>query len=199
MRAKPLRQKPLRQHTASKSKARAIGAFIPDITKRAFQKYGFSAAAILTDWPTIIGADLAAVTCPERLKWPRRIETSRDLDAQPGNRGATLVLRTEPSRALDVQYQCSAIRDRINAYFGYCAVSDIRLLQAPLNDTQPPPEVPASNKPTTMNAASDSALRHDGNINGAAASQTPLNCALARLESNICGTHHTNTLSLDKN
>ena len=127
-----MRAKLFRQYNASRSNVRAVGSFVPDITKRAFQKYGFSAATILMDWSDIIGSDLASVTRPERLKWPRNPEISSAGKEACGRQGATLVLRTEPSRALDVQYQCSTIKDRINAYFGYCAVFEIRLLQAPL-------------------------------------------------------------------
>ena len=130
-----MRAKLFRQYNASRSNVRAVGSFVPDITKRAFQKYGFSAATILTDWPDIIGKDLASVTRPERLKWPRNPEILTGSKEACRRHGATLVLRTEPSRALDIQYQCSTIKDRINAYFGYCAVFEIRLLQAPVAET----------------------------------------------------------------
>jgi hypothetical protein len=35
--------------------ARAVGAFLPRLTRKAFEKYGFSAATLLTDWPAIVG------------------------------------------------------------------------------------------------------------------------------------------------
>jgi hypothetical protein len=42
------------------------------------------------------------------------------------------VLKVDPARALDAQYACAQIIDRINAYFGYRAICEIRLIQAPV-------------------------------------------------------------------
>ena len=58
-------------------------------------------------------------------------ETVRDDDR--GRPGATLVLRVDGPRAIEVQYQSTQIIERINAHFGYRAVSEIRFLQAPLD------------------------------------------------------------------
>ena len=46
--------------------------------------------------------------------------------------GATLVLRIEGPRAIEVQHRAAQILERINAYFGYRAVTDMRFLQAPI-------------------------------------------------------------------
>ena len=111
--------------------AKTVGSFVPRLTKPAFERYGFSAAALITDWSTIVGADIARYTMPERLKWPKRVEWSGDdvADAERGRPGATLVLAVASGRALDVQYKCAQLAERINAYFGYRAVSDIRIVQ----------------------------------------------------------------------
>lgn len=88
---------------------------------------------MLTDWPNIVGNELAQYTVPDRLKWPRRVEAYSDLeDGAEGRPGATLMLRVDPARALDVQYETAQLTDRINAYFGYAAISQIRILQAPV-------------------------------------------------------------------
>jgi hypothetical protein len=70
-------------------------------------------------------------TAPERIKWPRG---SADADGTGASGGATLVVRVEPARALDVEYRSAEIIDRINRYFGYRAVANLRLVQAPLLD-----------------------------------------------------------------
>lgn len=111
--------------------ARAVGSFVPRLTRPVFEKFGFSAATLITDWATIVGADIAAYTAPERLKWPRRVESAAD-DAgedRQGRPGATLFLAVDAGRALDVQYKARQVMERINAYFGYRAVSDLRLVQ----------------------------------------------------------------------
>jgi hypothetical protein len=113
--------------------ARVVGAYVPKLTRKAFEKYGFSAAALLTDWRSIVGADLADFAAPERLKWPRSVASRGDVEVgAEGRPGAVLVLRVEPARALDVQYKAQQILDRINVYFGYRAVTEIRIIQAPL-------------------------------------------------------------------
>ena len=47
------------------------------------------------------------------------------------------MLRVEPARALDIQYKSRLLIDRINAYFGYRAVAEIRLIQMPMPQSEP--------------------------------------------------------------
>jgi hypothetical protein len=113
---------------------KSVGSFVPRLAQKAFEKFGFSTVALLTDWPAIVGQELAGYTLPERLKWPRKAnprgEAQGDAEAGcEGRPGATLVIRVEPSRALDVQYGAAQIIERINSYFGYRAVSELRLQQ----------------------------------------------------------------------
>jgi hypothetical protein len=111
--------------------ARAVGSFVPKLAAKAFEKYGFHSAEIMTAWPRVVGAELSGFTAPERIKWPRG---SADADGTGASSGATLVLRVDPARALDVEYRSAEIIDRINRYFGYRAVATLRLVQAPLLD-----------------------------------------------------------------
>jgi hypothetical protein len=114
--------------------ARTVGAFVPKLTRKAFEKYGFSAATLLTDWLAIVGEEFAAYTAPERLKWPRGTSIPKDADtAQDSRAGAVLVIRVDPARALDAEYRGRQIVERINGYFGYRAIAELRLLQAPLD------------------------------------------------------------------
>jgi hypothetical protein len=46
------------------------------------------------------------------------------------------VLRVDGARALDVQYNARQIIDRINSYFGYAAIAELRIVQAPVAVTQ---------------------------------------------------------------
>ena len=116
---------------ASRAAARAVGTYVPKLTRKAFEKYGFSTVALLTDWVRIVGTDLARATVPERIRWPRAYEGDSDAERRVGA-GATLHLRVDPSRALDIQYKSGLLIDRINAHFGYRAVADLRILQAPV-------------------------------------------------------------------
>ena len=120
--------------------AKPVGAFMPKLTRTAFEKFGFSTAQLLTDWAQIVGPQLAASTSPDRIKWPKTPGADRsDGESRSGPRsGATLHVRVDPARALDVQYKAALIIDRINGYFGYRAVADIRIVQTQVASSQPP-------------------------------------------------------------
>jgi hypothetical protein len=151
------------QHIAAKS----VGSFVPRLTRQAFEKYGFSTATLITDWATIVGADLAKWTEPERLRWPKPVSARAETVDEPdqGRPGATLMLRVEPGRALDIQYRARQIVERINAYFGYRAIADVRLVQAPLTSAgrseprRPHSQVPAAAPPAALKAVADDSVR----------------------------------------
>ena len=118
--------------------ARAVGSFVPRLTQKAMEKYGFSTAALLTDWAAIVGDDLARHSTPLRLKWPRTPDTYGETPADDcGRPGATLHLQVEAHKALDVQYKSRQIVERINSYFGYRAVAELRIVQAPIAPLKP--------------------------------------------------------------
>lgn len=129
----PERQLPPRSAAPRPVPAKTVGSFVPRLTKPAFERYGFSAAALITDWDTIVGADVARYTMPERLKWPKRVEWTGDevSDEDRGRPGATLILAVAAGRALDIQYKASQLIERINSYFGYRAVAELRIVQVP--------------------------------------------------------------------
>lgn len=143
--------------------ARAVGSFLPALTTKALQKYGFSTAGLILDWPSIVGSELARYTSPERLKWPRATEPDEDdVSPAPARRaGAVLVLRVEPAKALDVQYRTRQIVERINTYFGYAAVAQLRIVQAPMPSAPAKPAPKRTIEPLTQEVAgvSDPGLR----------------------------------------
>ena len=95
-----------------------------DITRAAFARYGFAQGDVVGHWAEIVGADLAAFSAPERIKWPRQQGEAAQ------KTGGTLVIRAAPGRAIDLQYEGPRIIARINSYFGYGAVTQIKVLQA---------------------------------------------------------------------
>lgn len=113
--------------------ARALSSYLPRLTRKAFEKYGFASAALLTDWSSIVGADIASYTAPERLKWPRGVDAFDDVEPGTERRpGATLVVRVDGPRAIELQHKALQIIERINASFGYRAVAELRFVQAPI-------------------------------------------------------------------
>jgi hypothetical protein len=114
--------------------ARAIGTYVSRALDPAARARGFATTALLSDWPAIVGSELARFTVPDRINWPRRRDDGEAESPRKGHRteGATLVLRIEGPRAIEVQHRAGQILERVNAYFGYRAVTEMRFLQAPI-------------------------------------------------------------------
>jgi len=113
--------------------AKAVGAFAARVTAKVFEDHGLSHAMLLGDWPAIAGAELAQFSRPERLVWPRRAEAAPGPSgAKQPSRGATLVLRVEGPRAIEIQHIAPQLIERLNTYLGYGAIARIRIEQAPL-------------------------------------------------------------------
>jgi hypothetical protein len=133
--------------------ARAVGSFVPKVTSAAFEKYGFHSAEIMSSWETIVGADLARLTRPESIKWPRGARSPVDADEAGRSAGATLIVACDPAFALEVSYRHKEIMDRINRYFGYRAIGQLKVHQVPRVESAASPPKLAQPKPPAESAA----------------------------------------------
>jgi hypothetical protein len=137
--------------------ARPIGAYAARALDPAARARGFATTSLLSEWPSIVGAELAQFTMPDKVVWPRHRDDAEQDPAPKGHRieGATLVLRVEGPRAIEVQHRSGQILERVNSYFGYRAVAEMRILQAPVarkaaRPAAPPPPIdPEALPPTT--------------------------------------------------
>ena len=109
----------------ARSRPRPLSEIARKTLKDAFAKQGFASTELVTRWAEIVGADIAAYCQPERIRWPRPVGV--DLP-EPG----TIVLRVEGPSAVEIQHQSAVILERVNRFFGWQAVGDLRLRQAPL-------------------------------------------------------------------
>ena len=105
----------------SRQGPRGLAAALPKLTRAAFRRRGFAQADILTRWPAIVGDALAEHCCPEKLNFPTG-----------SNAGATLQIRVASGFAPHLQHLAPLVIERVNAYFGYAAVTRLRLQQGPL-------------------------------------------------------------------
>ena len=122
---------------------RALALAGAKATRAAFRRRGFAEARVLTRWPAIVGADLAACSCPERLSFP------------PGQgTGGTLHLRVVGGFAIELQHLEPLVVERINTYFGFPAVARLALMQGPL----PPPPRSRRGRGRPLRAAEEAAL-----------------------------------------
>ncbi len=134
----------------------AIASLVPRITQKSFEKHGFAAASLIMDWAQIVGRDRARDTRPLKLKWPRAVEKfGETAEGCEGRPGAVLVLQVDPAVALDIQYQSAQIIERINAYFGYRAVANLRLVQEVIEAEKNPKNVSKLPAAVATNAAAD--------------------------------------------
>jgi hypothetical protein len=93
----------------------------------AFAKQGFASVELVTRWPEIVGAEIAAHSQPEKIQWPRTPQARNA--PEPG----TLLLRVEGPAAVEIQHLSGVILERVNQFFGWQAVDAVRLRQAPLS------------------------------------------------------------------
>jgi hypothetical protein len=147
------------------SGARPVGAYAAKALDPAARARGFATTALLSEWPAIVGAELAAFTMPDRVVWPRRRDDEEQANPVRRRReeGATLVLRVDGPRAVEVQHRSGQILERVNLYFGYRAITEMRILQAPVVKAaaRPVPAKPPSEEFALPAAAGieDEALR----------------------------------------
>jgi hypothetical protein len=126
--------------------ARPIGAFAANAFEPTARARGFATSALLSNWPAIVGAELAHFTIPDKVIWPQNRDGSEAHQHQGRKgEGAILVLRVDGPRAIEVQHRSGLILERVNSHFGYRAVAELRIVQAPVRRRSP--RAPASARP----------------------------------------------------
>jgi len=108
--------------------ARSIAELVGDVIDPLTKKRGFATADLISAWPDIAGSRFAAVTRPAKIVWPRG-------EANDGAAGV-LTLHVEGPSAILVQHELGQILERVNAFLGYQAVGQIRIVQAPVGQAK---------------------------------------------------------------
>ncbi|MFZ7093464.1 DUF721 domain-containing protein [Primorskyibacter sp. 2E233] len=85
--------------------------------RKASESRGFAQSRVLTHWAEIAGADIAAISRPVEISYGR------------GGFGATLTLLTTGANAPVLEMQKEKLRERINAVYGYNAITRLRVTQ----------------------------------------------------------------------
>lgn len=130
--------------------------------RKASESRGFSESRVLTHWAEIVGEAIAAVARPVSVGYSK------------GGFGATLTVLTTGAQGPMLQMQEPKLREKINAVYGYNAISRIRFTQtaptgfaegqaqfAPPKKTAPETPDPASRRAATdlVAGVGDDALR----------------------------------------
>lgn len=118
--------------------------------RRASESRGFSESRVLTHWAEIVGADIAAISRPVEVSYGRQ------------GLGASLTVLTTGAQAPMLEMQKEKLREKVNAVYGYNAISRVRITQtAPTGfaegrvsfDHRPAEKKPAKRDPASREAA----------------------------------------------
>ncbi len=93
--------------------------------------------ALLGSWEDIVGEGFADCTRPEKIAWPRR----SDLPEDGGHRPGVLTIACEGARALFLSHAQGELIARINGFFGYPAIGQVRIVQKPVSVTSTRPRI----------------------------------------------------------
>ena len=106
-----------KQHSAQG--LQTLSSNIEEITKKLLGQVGFVEISILKSWADIVGEHLAQNCLPERIEYKK------------GERAnGTLILNVSSGAfALEISHLSPIIIKKINTYFGYMAVQNIKIVQ----------------------------------------------------------------------
>lgn len=138
--AKGTGAKPRRYERPRGMGARQIADLMPEVGRAAFRRFGFVQSSVVTRWPEIVGTNHARVCMPEAIRFA------------PGERNeGILQLVVLPAHAPIISHVIPEIIERVNRFFGYNAVSRVKLRQGAV---KPPsahkPAAPPSLKPIPL-------------------------------------------------
>ncbi len=81
------------------------------------ERRGFAETRLLTHWAEIVGQTVAAIAQPVKVSYARE------------GFGATLTVLTDGARAPELQMMLPELKEKVNACYGYSAISRIRITQ----------------------------------------------------------------------
>jgi len=96
---------------------RALAPEVQRVARTTLGRHSLAEASLLTEWPSVVGADIARMAVPRGIRFPNRKQ----------RREGTLELRVAAAHATRLKHQEPLIVERVNAYFGYKAVASLRL------------------------------------------------------------------------
>ncbi|MCB2128369.1 MAG: DUF721 domain-containing protein [Rhodobacteraceae bacterium] len=95
----------------------AASGLLKNRVRSAGESRGFAVSRLLTHWPEVVGEDIAAMALPVKIVYGH------------GGFGATLTVLTTGAMAPLLQMKLPGIKDRVNACYGYNAISRIAITQ----------------------------------------------------------------------
>ncbi|WP_146347026.1 DUF721 domain-containing protein [Falsiphaeobacter marinintestinus] len=90
---------------------------LSDQIRKTGEERGFAVSRLLTHWSEIAGPDIASIARPVNISYGR------------GGFGASLTVLTTGAQAPMLEMQKEQLRERVNAVYGYNAISRVRITQ----------------------------------------------------------------------
>lgn len=103
---------------------------VGELTKHIFGDRGFVGVDLIVNWADIVGAELAQGVVPVRLTFPHKQRSN----------GVLHVRAAGGAFALLFEHQKTRVIERVNTYFGYPAVANIRVVQGAIKLPDPDPQ-----------------------------------------------------------
>ena len=94
---------------------RSFGNTLPRGIKQILKKNGYNYSEIISKWNLLVGKDISNYCYPKSIKMSRE------------NKNGALVLLVERGNEINVEYSKKDIINKINSYFGYQLIGEIRL------------------------------------------------------------------------
>ena len=94
---------------------RPFGNTLPRGLKGILKKNGYNYSEIISKWNMLVGKDISDCAYPKSIKMKK------------GDSNGTLVLAIKRGNEINIEYSKSKIIDKINSYFGYKLINEIKL------------------------------------------------------------------------
>jgi hypothetical protein len=94
---------------------RSFGATLPRGVKGILKKNGYNYSEIISKWSMLVGKDISDCSYPQSIKMKK------------GDSNGTLVLGIKRGEEIHIEYSKKKIVDKINSYFGYKLIDEIKL------------------------------------------------------------------------
>ena len=94
---------------------RSFGNTLPRGIKGILKRNGYNYSEIISKWNMLVGKDISSCSYPKSIKMTK------------GNTNGTLLLTVKRGNEITVEYSKKEIINKINSYFGYQLINEIRL------------------------------------------------------------------------
>ena len=94
---------------------RSFGNTLPRGIKGILKKNGYNYSEIINKWNLLVGKDISSYCYPKSIKMSQT------------NSNGTLTLAVQRGNEIDIEYSKNKIINKINAYFGYKLISEVKL------------------------------------------------------------------------